>query len=154
MRRSYRQAAIFGAVLMLVACSEPSTAPSRRTAHVVAHRMADGRYAYQGDTGIWYWAIITSSGQPYTGAYLNDPVSWRPGDEPSNAELASAQDVPVTISEAPAGAAAGGDSTISAGPGPDTAPVPVEASSASASSASSSNSGGDSGGGDAGGGGD
>jgi hypothetical protein len=151
--------ALAGAALMAVAACE---APTHRHA-VQAHHLANGSYAYQDDTGLWWYLYLNSTHQNV----------WQPGATPnltgSSESTITLQvngnDAPADLTPSVSVTAGGGLSEVSAGPtdaspsvaeaggGSATAAGPTEASPSVDAGAASAGDAGGGGGGDGGGGG-
>lgn len=132
------------------ACRGPAPRHHLRHEQIAAHHWSDGRYAYQDNSGIWWWYVYSNGSTMRDGGSLTDSGSWARGAAPT--DLAASEEVNASVttldggsapmSEAQATAEAqaegGGISEASAGPS-DASP--------SVGGGGESSSGGDSGGG-------
>lgn len=84
--------------LALSACSDPAARHHVVRGKHKVHKMSDGRYAFQGDNGVWYWYIYSSNNS----ARLDDgslamPGAWSAGGAPDPVDLAAGFDIDIDI---------------------------------------------------------
>lgn len=156
---------LVGGALGLAACQDP--APRHKIVRIkhTVHKMSDGRYAFQNDSGQWFWFVYSGTGSSrLDGGTLAMPGSWTVGGAPDGLDLSSAADLDIDIptldgaSGAPISEsqvasveasveAGGGMSEASAGPTDSSPSVDSSVDSGSSGGDSGSSGGGDSGGG-------
>lgn len=172
------------AALVLTGCDRPVQHKPHKPLQLVVvatHHFKDGRYAYQDTSGVWWWFIYSENSSPippresreyYDTSSGPQRGGWGLGGAPSAADLSTAEDRTVAVSETESGipmtedeaqaeadgapnapSSAGGDSVSVAGPSAGQPSVPAETQSsppgesAPSSGESGASSGGDSGGG-------
>lgn len=154
---------LVGGSLGLAACQDPAPRHKVVRAKHTVHKMSDGRYAFQGDNGLWYWYVYSTSGTPrLDDGTLATPGSWTVGGAPDTDDLMSGVDVDIDIPTLDGGApisesqaasveasaeAGGGMSEASAGPTDSSPSVDSSVDSGASSGGDSGGGGGDGGGG-------
>lgn len=146
--------------LALSGCTDPAARHHVVRGKHKVHKMSDGRYAFQGNDGVWYWYIYSASNSArFEDGSLSMPGAWTAGGAPDASDLAAGLDfdfdiptldggAPISESQAASIESGAAEATSEAGGGmSDTSSGPSDSSPSVDSSV-------DSGGGDSGGGGD